>query len=45
VRDFEDLAVKEGIRVERRYFLAGSRKVRTLPNLMAEVAVYLMSRG
>jgi len=44
VRDFEDLAAKEGIRVERRYFLAGSRKVRTLPNLMAEVAVYLMSR-
>jgi hypothetical protein len=30
--------------VERRYFLAGSRKVRTLPNLMAEAAVYLVSK-
>ena len=44
VRDFEDLAAQEGLRVERRYFLAGSRKVRTLPNLMAEVAVYLVSK-
>jgi len=45
VHDFENLAALEGLRIERRYFLAGSRKVRTLPNLMAEVAVYLMSRG
>jgi methionine biosynthesis protein MetW len=45
VFDFENLAALEGMRVERRYFLAGSRKVRALPNLMAEVAVYLVSRG
>jgi len=45
VHDFENLAAKDGVRIERRYFLAGSRKVRTLPNLMAEVAVYLVSRG
>jgi methionine biosynthesis protein MetW len=45
VHDFENLAALEGLRIERRYFLAGSRKVRTLPNLMAEVAVYLVSRG
>ena len=45
VHDFENLASLEGLRIERRYFLAGSRKVRTLPNLMAEVAVYLVSRG
>jgi len=45
VHDFENLAAKVGIRIERRYFLAGSRKVRTMPNLMAEVAVYLVSRG
>jgi methionine biosynthesis protein MetW len=45
VHDFENLAALEGIQVDRRYFLAGSRKVRTLPNLMAEVAVYLVSRG
>jgi len=45
VHDFENLAALEGMRVERRYFLAGSWKVRALPNLMAEVAVYLVSRG
>jgi len=45
VRDFENLAAKEGLQVERRYFLAGNRKVRTMANLMAEVAVYLVSRG
>jgi methionine biosynthesis protein MetW len=45
VHDFENLAALEGLKIERRYFLAGSRKVRTLPNLMAEVAVYLVSRG
>ena len=44
VRDFEDLAALEGLRVERRYFLAGHRKVQTLPNLQAEVAVYLVRR-
>jgi methionine biosynthesis protein MetW len=44
VHDFENLASKEGIRVERRYFLAGNRKVHTMPNLLAEVAVYLVSR-
>jgi methionine biosynthesis protein MetW len=43
VRDFEDLANKEGLRIERRYFLAGNRKVTAMPNLMAEVAVYLVS--
>ena len=45
VHDFENLVALEGFQVERRYFLAGSRKVRTLPNLLAEVAVYLVSRG
>lgn len=45
VFDFENLVAQEGIRVERRYFLAGSKRLRTLPNLMAEVAVYLVSRG
>jgi methionine biosynthesis protein MetW len=45
VQDFEDLAAAEGFRVERRYFLAGHRGVTRLPNLLAEVAVYLVSRG
>jgi methionine biosynthesis protein MetW len=44
VQDFEELAAIEGLAVERRYFLAGHRKVSTLPNLMAEVAVFLVSR-
>jgi hypothetical protein len=30
--------------VERRYFLAGHRKVSLMPNLLAEVAVFLVSR-
>jgi methionine biosynthesis protein MetW len=42
IEDFEDLARKEGIAVERRYFLAGHRKVTMLPNLLAETAVYLV---
>ena len=44
VHDFEALAALEGLKVERRYFLAGHRKVTTLPNLLAEVAVYLVRR-
>lgn len=43
VRDFEALAEMDRITVERRYFLSGSRKVSVMPNLMAEVAVYLVS--
>ena len=42
IEDFEDLARKEGITVERRFFLAGPRKVSMLPNLLAETAVYLV---
>jgi methionine biosynthesis protein MetW len=45
VLDFEMLAQKEGWRVERRIFLAGRRTVKMLPNLTAEVAVFLVSRG
>jgi methionine biosynthesis protein MetW len=45
VHDFEDLAAAEGLAVERRYFLSGRRKVSLFPNLMAEVAVFLVSAG
>jgi methionine biosynthesis protein MetW len=45
VEDFEDLARKEGLTIERRYFLAGHRKIGMLPNLLTETAVYLVSRG
>jgi methionine biosynthesis protein MetW len=44
VHDFEDLAALEELVVERRYFLAGKRKVTALPNLQAEVAVFLVRR-
>ena len=44
VHDFEALAQLEGLTVERRYFLAGHRKVARLPNLLAEVAVFLVRR-
>ena len=44
VLDFEDLVAREGWTIERRYFLSGHRLARLLPNLMAEVAVYLVRR-
>jgi methionine biosynthesis protein MetW len=43
VLDFEKLAHKEGWRLERRIFLSGDRQVRMFPNLMADVAVFLVS--
>lgn len=45
VIDFEALAAKEGWKVEKRIFLAGQKKINNLPNLMAEVAVFLVSAG
>jgi methionine biosynthesis protein MetW len=45
VLDFEALAQKERWRVERRIFLAGQRQPRWLPNLIAEVAVFLVARA
>ena len=44
VHDFEALAALESLVVERRYFLAGHRKVEFQPNLLAEVAVFLVTR-
>ncbi len=43
VQDFENLAAQEGWKIERRFYLAGHRKVTSLPNLLAEVAVYLVA--
>ena len=45
VRDFEELIEREKLVVERRYFLTGQTKVALLPNLLAEVAVFLVRRG
>jgi methionine biosynthesis protein MetW len=42
VRDFEALAVEQNFRIERRYFLAGAHRITAFPNLMAEVAVFLV---
>jgi len=42
VHDFEALAALEHMAIERRYFLAGHRRVKMLPNLLAEVAIYLV---
>ncbi len=44
VQDFEELAALEGLAVEKRYFLAGHRRVSLSPNLMAEVAVFQVAR-
>ena len=45
VVDFELLAQKQKWRVEKRIFLAGGSEVTTLPNLMAEVAVFEITSG
>ena len=44
VHDFERLATQERLAVERRFFLSGARKITALPNLRAEVAVFLVRR-
>ncbi|HWQ54864.1 MAG TPA: methionine biosynthesis protein MetW [Bryobacteraceae bacterium] len=44
VHDFENLIRMDGLVIERRYFLSGPRKVTFLPNLLAEVAVYLVRK-
>jgi methionine biosynthesis protein MetW len=43
VLDFETLAAREKWHVEKRIFIAGAKKVTSYPNLMAEVAVFLVS--
>ena len=42
VHDFEDFCRKNGFPVARRYFLAGSSRVSSFPNLLAETAVFLL---
>jgi methionine biosynthesis protein MetW len=43
VDDFEILAARENWQIERRYFLSGTREVTVFPNLLAEVAVFVVS--
>ena len=44
VHDFEGLVGTEHWTVERRIFLQGARTVKSLPNLLAEVAVFLVRK-
>jgi methionine biosynthesis protein MetW len=44
VDDFESLAARENLKVERRYCLAGHRRIAILQNLRAEVAVFLVRK-
>ena len=45
VLDFEALAAREQWSIERRMFLSGQSERRIFPNLMAEVAVFLIRNG
>ncbi len=44
VDDFESLAQRQALIVERRYCLAGHTRISVLQNLRAEVAVFLLSK-
>jgi len=44
VDDFDQLVRREGFALERFCFLAGKQRIALLPNLRAEVAVYLVSK-
>lgn len=44
VVDFEEFCRKQKLGILRREFLAGHRSVTGLPNLLAEVAIYLIRR-
>ncbi len=44
VHDFDQLARREGFTVERCYFIAGKHRITIRPNLLAEEAVYLVTK-
>jgi len=44
IHDFEKLAVEQGWTVERRIFLNANHKISAVPNLMAEVGVFLVRK-
>ncbi len=44
VLDFESLVQKHNWRINRRIFLAGTRQVKSFPNLMAETAVFEVTK-
>lgn len=42
INDFEDLCREHHLPIQRRYFLTGARRVTTMPNLLAQTAVFLL---
>ncbi len=44
LKDFLDFCRREGLTVEKEFFLSGSRRVRIWPNLWAERAILCLSR-
>jgi methionine biosynthesis protein MetW len=44
VHDFESLAHSQKWNIEKRIFLQGARQISLLPNLLSEVAVFLVSK-
>lgn len=42
VLDFEEMIAQQGLVVERKHFLSGHSRVEAAPNLMAEIAIYLV---
>jgi methionine biosynthesis protein MetW len=45
VQDFESLVSEQKWQVDRRIFLSGLRQVKLMPNLTAEVAVYMFRKS
>ena len=43
VLDFESLAARQGWKLEKRVFVSKQKQITAFPNLMAEVAVFLVS--
>jgi methionine biosynthesis protein MetW len=44
IRDFHDFCRSQGVRIEREIPVAGERPVRFLPNLLAEEALYVLTK-
>lgn len=44
VLDFEELIRAQGWGIERQFFLSGHKRVSGLPNLRAEIAVYMLTK-
>jgi len=45
IADFTEYCEKRGIRIEKAAYIAGDRKVRFLPNVFAELGLFLLSKS